>query len=367
MRRGCRAHLLARQLCSSQPPTQAPCSSWGSRQTTSGSQPSWAVISFQASTQPQPGQATTRRPRLTANVSIRSSSFFCRSLSSALSSACLAEPSVSSASTSSICGQGERLSSGRVNGQRQHGKPPAHPATDSTSATVPLPAPGAAAGYHPTRPTPTSLMSVSAWRFSSSWAPLRRSCSTGQAGVRDGAVSRQGCRCGRGKGCLGSCWLPVLSHAAAGSAASANSTPLLAAGMHARPEGAMCRAQPGPAAAGAVVQRHQPRSALLTCSFSLDTSSFSTSSSVLPSFSAITASRGLAAPKGFCGGRGGGSSGRRCQGQQRAGGARCQADDHAANCPTSGARGPWERRSAAIHRPRRAHVPRRPAALTTLA
>ena len=39
----------------------------------------------------------------------------------------------------------------------------------------------------------------------------------------------------------------------------------------------------------------------LTCSFSLDTSSLSTSSSVLPSFSAITASRGLAAPKGFCG------------------------------------------------------------------
>ena len=92
---------------------QAPCSSLDSRQTTSCSQPSWAVISFQPSTQPQPGQATTRRPRLTANVSISSSSFFCRSLSSALSSACLAEPSVSSASTSSICGQGEQLSSGQ--------------------------------------------------------------------------------------------------------------------------------------------------------------------------------------------------------------------------------------------------------------
>ena len=36
----------------------------------------------------------------------------------------------------------------------------------------------------------------------------------------------------------------------------------------------------------------------LTCSFSLDTSSFSTSSSVLPVFWAITASRGLAAAKG---------------------------------------------------------------------
>lgn len=41
--------------------------------------------------------------KLTANDSMRSSSFFCRSLSSAVSSACLAEPSASSASTSSIC------------------------------------------------------------------------------------------------------------------------------------------------------------------------------------------------------------------------------------------------------------------------
>ena len=47
----------------------------------------------------------------------------------------------------------------------------------------------------------------------------------------------------------------------------------------------------------------------LTCSFSLDTSSLSTSSSVLPSLAAITASRGLAAPKGFCRRRGGGAAG----------------------------------------------------------
>ena len=45
---------------------------------------------------------------------------------------------------------------------------------------------------------------------------------------------------------------------------------------------------------------------LLTCSFSLDTSSFSTSSSVLPNLVAMMTSRGLAAPKGFCGRRGGG-------------------------------------------------------------
>ena len=55
-----------------------------------------------------------------------------------------------------------------------------------------------------------------------------------------------------------------------------------------------CTAAAGSAAAA------RPASSL-TCSFSLVTSSFSTSSSVLPSFSAITASRGLAAPNGFCG------------------------------------------------------------------
>ena len=42
-------------------------------------------------------------------------------------------------------------------------------------------------------PAPTSLISVSAWRFSSSWAPLRRSCGRGQGG-RQGAVGGGGGR-----------------------------------------------------------------------------------------------------------------------------------------------------------------------------
>ena len=215
-------------------------------------------------------------------------------------------------------------------------------------------------------------MSVSAWRFSSSWAPLRRSCSAGQAGVRDGAVSQQGCRCGRGKGCLGSSWLPVLSHAAAGSAASSlqcrtgQQCLLLAACQTewcdvlspARDSGG---SRGGGAAAPATL--HPAHVQLLLGHLLLQ--------HLLLRLAQLLGDHrlaGLGGAKGVLR-----REGRRQRpwaavpGQQRAGGARCQADDHAANCPTSGPRGPWERRSAAIHRPRRAHVPRRPAALTTLA